>query len=420
MPGRPPVATEPLPIAVDPAMRRPLGDIAAGAEQFTQARVERIIRVVVAIGCAVLGTQAFLNALGSQQEDPAAHVPLMIAAFVPLAVMIAACFAGVGVRTAAGILAVIFPIVLVCWTLVTEGRVATAEGAPWLWYLLNVGTSAAVLAFGLALQVVWGLLIPTLYTIARITQLGAAASQSQIVDVVRDGAFAAILAAVVIVLGRLLRSVAVGIDRARSDAVASYAAAASANAAETERVAVAALMHDSVLAALIAAERAATEREQALAAAMAREALTRLANADQDSGEGPDAPVSAAAVGAALRSVVADLDERVSVALDIAETAPVVPGRVARALVLAATQGVTNAIDHADGRGLQVGLRADSARVRVQILDRGPGFDPTAIAEDRLGIRGSIVARMAAVGGRGRVRTTAAGTVVTLDWEHPR
>ncbi|WP_232783925.1 MULTISPECIES: sensor histidine kinase [Microbacterium] len=406
------------PIAVDPAVRRPLGDIAAGAERFTQARVERIIRVVVALGCAVLGAQSFLNALASRQEAPAAHLPLLLAVFIPLGVMIAACVAGVGVRTAAGVFAVVFPVALLCWPLVTQGRAEEAAGAPWIWYLLNVATSAAVLAFRLPVQIVWAALVPLLYAIARVTQLGADAAQT--VDVVRDAVFAAILAAVVITLGWLLRSVAVGIDGARSDAVASYAEAAAANAAETERVAVAALMHDSVLAALIAAERAGTPREEALAAAMAREALTRLANTDQDSGEGPDEPVAAAAVAATLRAVVAELDGAAPVAGEVAADAPVLPGRVARALVLAATQAVSNAIDHAHGRGLQVSLRADAARVRVQIVDRGPGFDPAAIPDDRLGIRGSIVARMAAVGGRARVRTTAAGTVVTLDWEYPR
>jgi hypothetical protein len=113
------VTTEPLPIAVDPAVRRPLGDIAAGAERFTQARVERIIRIVVALGCAVLGTQAFLNALGSRQEAPPAHLPLLLVVFIPLAMMVAASVAGVGVRTVAGIFAVVFPIVLLCWPLVT-------------------------------------------------------------------------------------------------------------------------------------------------------------------------------------------------------------------------------------------------------------------------------------------------------------
>lgn len=412
------MTTEPLPIAVDPAVRRPLGDIATGAERFTQARVERIIRTVVALGCAVLGTQAFLNALGSRQEAPPTHLPLLLAVFIPLAMMVAASVAGVGVRTAAGIFAVVFPIVLLCWPLVTHARADAADGAPWIWYLLNVGTSAAVLAFGLPLQIAWAAVIPILYAIARLTQLGGA--PADVVDVVRDAVFAAILAAVVITLGRLLRGVAVGIDQARSEAVASYAVAAAHNAAETERVAVAALMHDSVLAALIAAERAHTPREEALAAAMAREALTRLANTDQDAGEGPDEPVAVAAIAAALRRVVADLDADVPVAAGIAAAAPLVPGRVARAVVLAATQAVSNAIVHAHGEGLRVALRADGQRLRVQVVDRGPGFDPASIPDDRLGIRGSIVARMAAVGGRARVRTAADGTHVVLDWEFSR
>lgn len=412
------MTTESLPIAVDPAVRRPLGDIAAGAERFTQARVERIIRTVVALGCAVLGTQAFLNALGSQQEAPPAHLPLLLAVFIPLAMMVAASVAGVGVRTAAGIFAVVLPIALICWPLVTHGRADAAEGSPWIWYLLNVGTSAAVLAFGLPLQIAWAALIPILYAIARLAQVGGAPSEA--VDVARDAVFAAILAAVVITLGRLLRGVAVGIDQARSDAVASYAVAAANNAAETERVAVAALMHDSVLAALIAAERARTPREEALAAAMAREALTRLANTDQDSGEGSDEPVAVAAIAAALERVVVDLDANAGVAADIDEAVPTVPGRVARAVVLAATQAVSNAIVHAQGEGLSVGLRADALRLRVQVVDRGPGFDPSDIPDDRLGIRGSIVARMAAVGGRARVRTGQDGTRVVLDWEFPR
>ncbi|MBF4561651.1 ATP-binding protein [Microbacterium sp. VKM Ac-2870] len=412
------MTTESLPIAVDPAVRRPLGDIAAGAEQFTQARVERIIRVVVALGCAVLGVQAFLNAWGSRQESPAVHLPLLLVVFIPLGMMVAACLAGVAVRAAAGVFAVVFPLVLVCWPLMVQGRGLHAGGAPWIWYLLNVATAAAVLVFPLAMQIVWAALIPVLYAVARLLQLGIGSSAT--VGVALDATFAAILGAVVIVLGWLLRSVAVGIDRARSDAVASYAEAASANAAETERVAVAALMHDSVLAALIAAERAETPREEGLASAMAREALTRLANADQDSGEGPDEPVDAAAVAAGLRTVVAGLAPDIPVEAEIGIGVPAVPGRVARALVLAAAQAVRNAIDHAQARGLRVSLRVDEAGVRLQVIDRGPGFDPANIPEDRLGIRGSIVARMAAVGGRARVRTAAAGTLVTLDWQHPR
>jgi signal transduction histidine kinase len=181
---------------------------------------------------------------------------------------------------------------------------------------------------------------------------------------VRDAVFAAILGGGGDHPRRLLRGVAVGIDQARSDAVASYAVAAAHNAAETERVAVAALMHDSVLAALIAAERAHTPREEALAAAMAREALTRLANAEQDAGEGP----TSRSPWRRLRPPFAGwwpISMRTRLSPPTSPRPPAVPGRVARAVVLAATQAVSNAIVHAHGEGLRVALRADAAPARA-------------------------------------------------------
>ncbi|MBM7829011.1 sensor histidine kinase [Microbacterium aurum] len=416
------MTAEPLPIAVDPAVRRPLGDIAAGAERFTQARVERIIGVVVALGFAVLGVQAFLNALGSTQESPPWHLALMIGVFAPLALAILACATGIGVRVCTGLLAVVLPLAVIAWPVATAGRGAdagvdaavTVTEHPWVWYLLNVATVAAVMAFRMPLQIAWAVLVPVLYAAARLLQMDAAAAVTA--AVILDAVFAMILAGVVIALAWMLRTVALGIDRARRDAVDSYAAAAAADAAETERIAVAALMHDSVLAALIAAERAETPREEALAAAMAREALTRLANADHDSGEGPDDPVAPAGVAAGIQAAARELGAALTVRAEVASDAGALPGRVARALVLAATQAIANAVQHAGAAGLQVTVQARAAGIRVRIADAGGGFDPAAIPEDRLGIRGSIVARTAAVGGRARVQTTASGTVVTLEW----
>lgn len=416
------MTAEPLPIAVDPAVRRPLGDIAAGAERFTQARVERIIGVVVALGFAVLGVQAFLNALGSTQESPPWHLALMIGVFAPLALAILACATGIGVRVCTGLLAVVLPLAVIAWPVATAGRGADAgvdaavnvTEQPWIWYLLNVATVAAVMAFRMPLQIAWAVLVPVLYAAARLLQLDADAAATA--AVILDAVFAMILAGVVIALGWMLRTVALGIDRARRDAVDSYAAAAAADAVETERIAVAALMHDSVLAALIAAERAETPREEALAAAMAREALTRLANADHDSGEGSDDPVAPAGIAAGIQAAARELGAALTVRAEVASDAGVLPGRVARALVLAATQAIANAVQHAGAAGLQVTVQARAAGIRVRIADAGGGFDPAAIPEDRLGIRGSIVARTAAVGGRARVQTTASGTVVTLEW----
>lgn len=409
-------------LATDPAVRAPLGDIAGEAERFTEARVERIVSLVVALGCAVLGTQAFLNAIASPQTSGGWKLALMIVAFVPLAAMVVALAAGAFARGASRVCAVALVVVLALWPVATAGVATDPSVQPWIWYLLNVATAAAVMAFELVLQIVWAVLVPALYVAVRLTQIDPlGASTAQTVGVVLDAAFGVILAGVIIALGWMLRKAAVGIDQARGDAVASYAAAAEADAIETERVAVAALMHDSVLAALIAAERASTPREEALAVTMAREALTRLANAEQDAGEGSDEGVGVASLITGIERAAADLGVDLRVATDVsAASAQPVPGRVARAIVLATTQAIANAVQHADGRGLAVAVRADAATISVRVVDQGDGFAPDAVPVDRLGIRGSIVARMAAAGGRARVQTGSAGTTVRLDWEWPR
>lgn len=428
-----PVAAERLPIATDPAVRAPLGGIAGGAERFTEARVERIVSLVVALGCAVLGTQAFLNAIATARAAWGWETALIALAFAPLAAMILALTTGAFARGASRVCALALVAVLALWPVASAGAAVDPSVQPWIWYLLNVATAAAVMAFDLVLQIVWAVLVSALYGAVRLIQLegapggtaqglvtGQGVDAAQSVGVVLDAVFALILAGVIIALGWMLRSAAVGIDRARGDAVASYAAAAEADAVETERVAVAALMHDSVLAALIAAERASTPREEALAVTMAREALTRLANAEQDVGEGSDEAVPVASVVSDIERAAAELELSLTVDADVASSAPPVPGRVARAIVLAATQAIANAVQHAGAQGLAVAVRADERAIAVRISDSGPGFAPAEVPVDRLGIRGSIVARMAAAGGRARVQTGKDGTTVRLDWERPR
>jgi len=409
------VAAEPAAVV---AAERPTPEVLVGTETFTQARIERIIALVVGGGCAVLGTQSFLNALGSTQEGPHWRLALLLLAFVPLAAMIIAFFAGVLVRVAAGIFAAVFPVVLLVWPLATAGRVEQAAAEPWTWYLINVATVAAVLSFPLLLQITWGVAVPVLYGVVRIVQIGFERPGAALVGL--DVVFAMILAAVLIALAWMLRSVAIDIDRTRAEALTSYAAAAAADAAEQERIAVAALMHDSVLAALIAAERAETPRESTLAVSMAREALTRLANADRDAEEGSDDPVAAEGVAAAVVRAAADLGVALDVACELVADGPRIPGRVARALVLAATQAIANAVQHAGAAGLRAEVGGSAGGIAIRIIDTGPGFDPARVPEDRLGIRASIVARVAAVAGRARVTSTGEGTVVELTWEPPR
>jgi signal transduction histidine kinase len=389
----------------------------AGLGSFTRLRIERIIAVVVGLGSLALGIQALLTALTvPPQESSLWHVPLMLITFVPLAAMVVACFIGRAVRWTAGLFAVIYPLALLLWPVATAAGQADPDSQPWIWYLVNVATVASVLAFALPLQVVWTAMVPLLFGVVRLIQGGF--DPAYLYPVALDVSFALILGGLLVTLGWVFRSVAANVDETRARAVESYAAAAAADAAEQERIAVAALMHDSVLAALIAAERAHTPRERTLAVAMAREALTRLANTEQDSEEGSDEPRDAESVAQDIERAALELGVEVHADRSIDPVTPPMPGRIARALVLAATQAISNAAQHAGASGLAVSVegRADPARVCITVRDTGAGFDLDRVPHDRLGIRASIFARVAAVGGTSSIDSDPDGTTVRLEW----
>ncbi len=387
-----------------------------GLGTFTRTRMERIITLVVGFGCLALGAQAFFAAVGSSSGDSAVwHVVLMSVTFVPLAAMLLACGLGRGVALFAGTFAVAYAGVLMVWPIATTGSHLPADQEPWIFYLVSVATVSTVLAFPIALQIAWTALLPPLFGVVRLIQGNFAPGLW--IGVSLDVSFSLVLGGVLVALVWTFRSVAAGVDDARARAVSTYAAAAAADAAEQERVAVAGLMHDSVLAALIAAARADTVRERQLAVAMAREALTRLANSDSSDEEGSDEPVTVGGIASELQRVARDLGVVLVVNRDAADGAPAVRGRVARALVLAAAQAVANSVQHADAKGLQaVVARTGEAGLSVVVRDRGPGFDLDTVAPDRLGIRGSIIARLAAVGGHADIASGAGGTTVTLTW----
>ena len=69
------------------------------------------------------------------------------------------------------------------------------------------------------------------------------------------------------------------------------------------------------------------------------------------------------------------------------------------AIVAAAREAMQNAAKFGGGAPVDVYAESSDERVQVFVRDRGPGFDPAAIAEDRRGVRESIVGRMSATAG---------------------
>ncbi|WP_309065795.1 sensor histidine kinase [Microbacterium sp.] len=384
-------------------------------ERFTGQRMERILGIVTAIGSTALGMQALLAALTRLPRADAPRIAMMIMVFVPLLAMIVACVSGRWARQAAGTFAVAYVLALLLWPFVVNPAVRMPATQPWIFFLVNVGVAAAMIAFPVPLQFAWAAAVPFVYGYVRLVQGGF--EQSYWITTAFDVSFTLILGMVIVTLAWMFREVARGVDEVRSRAVTAYADAAAATAAEEERVSVAALMHDSVLAALIAAERAESERERALAAGMAREALTRLANTEASvSQEGNEEPIAGPQIVAELRRALSELGA--DAVVEERGVPAAIPERVARALVLAARQAIGNALTHAGGRGLHVVVESDRPdAMRVTVVDNGPGFDVDAIGADRLGIRASIVARMAAIAGTADIRSGEAGTTVILGWQ---
>jgi signal transduction histidine kinase len=90
-----------------------------------------------------------------------------------------------------------------------------------------------------------------------------------------------------------------------------------------------------------------------------------------------------------------------------------------RALVLAAREAMVNAAKHAEVDEISVYVEAeedpDDSAVHVFVRDRGVGFDPDAVPDDRHGLADSVRARITRHGGTVRLRSAPGeGTEVHL------
>ena len=194
-----------------------------------------------------------------------------------------------------------------------------------------------------------------------------------------------------------------------------------------ERADVAAHLHDSVLQTLALLQKNADEPATVatLARRQERELRAWLYGDEADHGD---------SLAAALRQVADEVEQthRVAIELVVVGDTPLDDDLVA--LVRGTREALVNAAKHAEvdrvdvyaetsegpasgGSARDRGERGRSAEGRAEVFvrDRGIGFDPTKVAEDRMGVRGSIVERVERHGGRAEVRSSPGeGTEVRL------
>jgi signal transduction histidine kinase len=179
-----------------------------------------------------------------------------------------------------------------------------------------------------------------------------------------------------------------------------------------ERSEIAAHLHDSVLQTLALIQRAdAPGRAKTLARRQERELRAWLFDERPPEGEG-----GALDLSGALDRMVTDVEDRHDVEVDLVlvGSCPMEPRL--DALVAALREAAHNAARHAGVTEVSVYVEVQPERVEAYVRDRGNGFVLDAVEPGRLGVRESIVGRMARHGGKAEVHTAPGeGTEVTLE-----
>lgn len=232
--------------------------------------------------------------------------------------------------------------------------------------------------------------------------------------------FTGVFLAVVLVATRTGRE----LDETREETYRTAANVAAASAREVEKERFDAIVHDRVIASLLAVRAGRPDDRLAAQATSALEELARVPGAD-----GPDAATDIEVIRR-IRSAAADVSERFDVEVvggdadghDVGSGSATYPAEVLDAVVEAMSEALRNVVRHAgDDAECAVIVRFEPDSLSMAVVDNGVGFDPETVAAGRLGIAVSIRGRLARLpGGHARVQSRAGrGTTVQILWERP-
>ncbi|MCK8612918.1 sensor histidine kinase [Gordonia sp. C13] len=287
------------------------------------------------------------------------------------------------------------------------------EEARWAVWLLQF---PSVPSFGLVVMLRTGLAVTNLVVatfavhaanqIARYGELRPV----ELLSVPLSAALAGVFLAVALAAVRNVRAL-----DARHPAVLAMTARAAAGAAqEAERSRFAALIHDHVIATLLAVREGPPDPRLAEQAASAIDELDRSTV--------PPSEVTARRFASRIEETVASTSGLASCAHVISSPAASYPAQVAKNMVDCVAEATRNCVRHAGPHShCVVTAEFGDGFARVTVVDDGVGFDPDVVDPRRFGIAVGIRARMAGLPGGGAEVESAPGqgTVVTVEWRRP-
>ncbi|MDT3440708.1 MULTISPECIES: ATP-binding protein [unclassified Pseudofrankia] len=168
-----------------------------------------------------------------------------------------------------------------------------------------------------------------------------------------------------------------------------------------ERADIAAHLHDSVLQTLALIQRNADSPRE----------VTRLARGQERELRGLLYGTRAAGgqLGDELRTAAAEVEDAYAVRVDVVVVGDLVLDDALAAACAAAREAMVNAARHSGATDVSLYAEVETDAVSVFVRDRGIGFEPDAVAEDRQGVRGSIIGRVERNGGTVSIRSSPGG-----------
>jgi len=386
---------------------------------ISREQVESVISRSAAVFGVVFGIQA-LTPLVTQLPtvSPAWGIVTLTLLSLSLVLSLVASLARRFVRSAHALVAVLYLAALQTWPIAVTSPVDFGTTNPWLYYLLTVATASAAIGMPAAIATTYLFVVPIMYALIRVTPDGGNALPQQ---AILDSLYAIILGGAIMVIVTMLRQASAAVDAAQSNALVRYAHAVRAHATEIERVQVDSIVHDSVLTTFLSAARAYTPEAKALAATMAGNAIGHLREAALVTpDDGSTVPLSAVArrISEAANTIGAKFELRTR-----SIGSQPMPIMAAEAIYSAAVQAMVNSLQHAGSsprvsRWLTI-RGVDFAGIEVEVGDTGAGFAYTEVPKERLGLRVSIVERVANAGGCVEIDSVVdEGTVITIRWPH--
>jgi signal transduction histidine kinase len=284
---------------------------------------------------------------------------------------------------------------------------------PWVWWYVVLAALSMALRFGLRVSFLsyLAVLLTAWTAVSTLESVGGA-----ILGLALQGSiYVALLTIGVGGVITLMRNWADEVDFARTGYLSSALERVRIDALEREEQRVSALVHDKVLHTFLYAAAASTPKERRASVDLAAEAVDSIAKIQ--TGSVPLGTTTPSSLFLSLRKAALRRSSRIRVSVYVSGSDPI-PMEAAQAITEATLQAIENAERHAKCTDLELKLNSPASSViSVQIVDNGRGFRLDRVPRARLGIRGSIVNRMALVGGVAKIKSApGVGTVVSLRW----